>query len=321
MAYVFNDEDKVKWSELSPSLQKRFKELEMMKSSLTTSSVDRIETTRLTISRVAPTKPSNNADLWIDEKYRIGRAFTENNWEFTRAAWATSGFIPSNPQISTDTPPDPTVVARPVVTETFNFMTHIDNPVTGQVSRSYGPKVNSLRLTDKPITEQNPIVLYGKDIKIHITTSCSNTTYTGNYVGDILYVIDTNKYYYKKLLCNQSIDLNFFIGSSSHNSVQFLPEIETACFSLREPGAVIVPTDDVKTDGNLSKFRNIEGYSYYFLLDKYITDTGLSEQNYNDSLLKTTIERNSLGMGNPPFIKTGTSNLTVKIDITYTHYV
>ena len=39
MAYIFNEEDKVKWSELSPSLQNRFKELEMMKTSLTTSSI------------------------------------------------------------------------------------------------------------------------------------------------------------------------------------------------------------------------------------------------------------------------------------------
>ena len=320
MAYVFNEEDKVKWSELSPSLQNRFKELEMMKSSLSTVSIGRIETTRINISRVAPAKPSNNSDLWIDEKYRIGRAFTENNWEFTRAAWATSGFIPSNPQISTDIPPDPTVIDRPVVTETFNFMTHIDNPVTGQVSRSYGPKVNSLRLTFDPITERNQIALYGKDIKIHITTSCSDTTYTGNHVGNILYIVDAKQYHYQKLLCNQSIDLNFFIGSPSHNSVQFLPEIETACFSLRDPGAIIVPTDSIKTQ-NLFQYGKVEGYPYYFLLGKYIKATGLLENDYTESLLKTDVERNGLGMGDPPFIKTGSSNLTVKIDITYTHYI
>ena len=317
MAYIFNEEDKVKWSELSPSLQNRFKELEMMKTSLTTSSIGRIETTRINISRVAPAKPSNNSDLWIDEKYRIARAFTENNWEFTRAAWATSGFVPSNPQISTDIPPDPTVIDRPLVTETFNYMTHIDNPVTGQVSRAYGPKVNSLQLNGStaPI-----IVLYGKDIKIHITTSCSDTTYTGKHVGDIFYIIDTSEYHYKKLLCNQSIDLNFFIGSSSHNSVQFFPEIETACYSLREPGAIMVPTDRVRTK-NLFEYKNVDGYQYYFLLDKYIKDTGLLESDYTESLLKTDVERNGLGMGDPPFIKTGSSNLTVKIDITYTHYI
>ena len=320
MAYVFNEEDKVKWSELSPSLQARFTELEDMRHSLTVNSQDRIETTRLTISRIAPTKPSNNSDLWIDEKYRIGRAFTENNWEFTRAAWATSGFIPSNPQISTDIPPDPTVIDRPVVTETFNFMTQIDNPVTGQVSRSYGPKVNPLRLTYDPITERNQIVLYGKDINVHITTSCSDTTYTGNHVGNILYIVDAKQYHYKKLLCNQSIDLNFFIGSSSHNSVQFLPEVETACFSLRDPGVIIVPTDSIKTQ-NLFQYGKVEGYPYYFLLGKYINATGLLESDYSESLLKTDIERNGLGMGDPPFIKTGASNLTVKIDITYTHYI
>ena len=317
MAYVFNEEDKVKWSELSPSLQNRFKELEMMKSSLSTVSIGRIETTRINISRVAPAKPSNNSDLWIDEKYRIARAFTENNWEFTRAAWATSGFVPSNPQISTDIPPDPTVIDRPLVTETFNYMTHIDNPVTGQVSRAYGPKVNSLQLSGStaPI-----IVLYGKDIKIHITTSCSDTTYTGNHVGNILYIVDAKQYHYQKLLCNQSIDLNFFIGSPSHNSVQFLPEIETACFSLRDPGAIIVPTDSIKTQ-NLFQYGKVEGYPYYFLLGKYIKATGLLENDYTESLLKTNVEREGLGMSDPPFIKTGASNLTVKIDITYTHYI
>ena len=321
MAYIFNEEDKVKWSELSPSLQNRFKELEMMKTSLSTVSIGRIETTRINISRVAPSKPSNNSDLWIDEKYRIARAFTENNWEFTRAAWATSGFVPSNPQISTDIPPDPTVIDRPLVTETFNYMTHIDNPVTGQVSRAYGPKVDSLKLNGStaPI-----IVLYGKDIKIHITTSCSDTTYTGKHVGDIFYIINTSEYHYKKLLCNQSIDLNFFIGSSSHNSVQFLPEIETACFNLRDPGAIIVPTDNIRTKNFFiynTRYGPIDGYQYYFLLDKYINDTGLLESDYTESLLKTDVERNGLGMGDPPFIKTGSSNLTVKIDITYTHYI
>ena len=321
MAYIFNEEDKVKWSELSPSLQNRFKELEMMKTSLSTVSIGRIETTRINISRVAPSKPSNNSDLWIDEKYRIARAFTENNWEFTRAAWATSGFVPSNPQISTDIPPDPTVIDRPLVTETFNYMTHIDNPVTGQVSRAYGPKVNSLQLNGStaPI-----IVLYGKDIKIHITTSCSDTTYTGKHVGDIFYIINTSEYHYKKLLCNQSIDLNFFIGSPSHNSVQFLPEIETACFNLRDPGAIIVPTDNIRTKNFFTyntRYGPIDGYQYYFLLDKYINDTGLLESDYTESLLKTDVERNGLGMGDPPFIKTGSSNLTVKIDITYTHYI
>ena len=317
MAYVFNEEDKVKWSELSPSLQARFTELEDMRHSLTVNSQDRIKTTRLTISRIAPTKPSNNSDLWIDEKYRIGRAFTENNWEFTRAAWATSGFVPSNPQISTDIPPDPTVIDTPVVTETFNYMTQIDNPVTGQVSRAYGPKVDSLKLNGStaPI-----IVLYGKDIKIHITASCSDTIYTGKHVGDIFYIIGTREYYYQKLLCNQSIDLNFFIGSSSHNSVQFLPEIETACFNLRDPGAIIIPTDNIRTQ-NLFIYKNVDGYQYYFLLGKYIRDTGLLESDYTESLLKTDVERNGLGMGDPPFIKTGSSNLTVKIDITYTHYI
>ena len=139
-------------------------------------------------------------------------------------------------------------------------------------------------------------------------------------MGNILYIVDAKKYHYQKLLCNQSIDLNFFIGSPSHNSVQFLPEIETACYSLRDPGAIIIPTDNIRTQ-NLFRYGSIEGYPYYFLLDKYIRDTGLLEKDYTESLLKTDVEREGLGMSDPPFIKTGSSNLTVKIDITYTHYI
>ena len=174
MAYVFNEEDKVKWSELSPSLQARFTELENMRHSLTVNSQDRIETTRLTISRIAPTKPSNNADLWIDEKYRIARAFTEYNWEFTRAAWATSGFVPSNPQTSTDIPPDPSGGSTTPVNKSFNFITQVDNPTTGQVSRTYGSEVSSLRGNNYSRVEINPISIFGYNVVIVLNLCISD---------------------------------------------------------------------------------------------------------------------------------------------------
>ena len=77
----------------------------------------------------------------------------------------------------------------------------------------------------------------------------------------------------------------------------------------------------VMVASHLFSARKIDYLCYHFILDKYIKNTGLLESDYTESLLKTDVERNSLGMGDPPFIKTGSSNLTVKIDITYTHYI
>ena len=206
MAYVFNEEDKVKWSELSPSLQARFTELEDMRHSLTVNSQDRIETTRLTISRIAPTKPSNNADLWIDEKYRIARAFTEYNWEFTRAAWATSGFVPSNPQTSTDIPPDPSGGSTTPVNKSFNFITQVDNPTTGQVSRTYGSEVSSLRGNNYSRVEINPISIFGYNVVMKVTTTSSSNN--GGYVGNLIYIANGIPYVKNISLIN----CNNFIG-------------------------------------------------------------------------------------------------------------
>lgn len=312
MAYVFNEEDKVKWSELSPSLQARFAELEDMRHSLTVNSQDRIETTRLTISRIAPTKPANNADLWIDEKYRIARAFTEYNWEFTRAAWATSGFVPSNPQISTDIPPDPSGGSATPVNKSFNFITQIDNPTTGQVSRTYGSEVSSLRGNNYSRVEINPISIYGYNVVMKVTAISSSS---GSYVGNLIYTVNGTPYY-KQLTVGNTLTISLTSGTTP-TIVAFLAEIETACYNLRNHSPIIYPVDSESANDDLG--TEIPGYQYAFHVSQYLRNNGLTINQLSESMMKN-MTRGSIGTGNPPFVKTGSNPLIIKIDFTYTTY-
>ena len=313
MAYVFNEEDKVKWSELSPSLQARFTELEDMRHSLTVNSQDRIETTRLTISRIAPTKPSNNADLWVDEKYRIARAFTEYNWEFTRAAWATSGFVPSNPQTSTDIPPDPSGGSTTPVNKSFNFITQVDNPTTGQVSRTYGSEVSSLRGKNYSRVEINPISIFGYNVVMKVTASSSSSS--GSYVGNLIYTVNGTPYY-KQLIVGNTLTISITSGTTA-TFVAFLAEIETACYNLRSHSPIIYPVDSESANDDLG--TEIPGYQYAFHVSQYLRNNGLNVTQLTESML-SRMTRGSIGTGNPQFVKTGSSNLTIKIDFTYTTY-
>ena len=312
MAYVFNEEDKVKWSELSPSLQARFTELENMRHSLTVNSQDRIRTTRLTISRIAPTKPANNADLWIDEKYRIARAFTEYNWEFTRAAWATSGFVPSNPQTSTDIPPDPSGGSTTPVNKSFNFITQVDNPTTGQVSRTYGSEVSSLRGNNYSRVEINPISIYGYNVVMKVTAISSPG---GSHVGNLIYTVNGTPYY-KQLIAGNTLSISLTTGTNPV-FLAFLAEIETYCYNLRNNSPIIYPVDSESANDDLG--TEIPGYQYVFHVSQYLRNNGLSINQLSESMMKN-MARGSIGTGNPPFVKTGSSNLTIKIDFTYTTY-
>ena len=313
MAYVFNEEDKVKWSELSPSLQARFTELENMRHSLTVNSQDRIETTRLTISRIAPTKPSNNADLWIDEKYRIARAFTEYNWEFTRAAWATSGFVPSNPQTSTDIPPDPSGGSTTPVNKSFNFITQVDNPTTGQVSRTYGSEVSSLRGNNYSRVEINPISIFGYNVVMKVTTSSSSSS--GSYVGNLIYTVNGTPYY-KQLIVGNTLTISLTSGTTP-TFVAFLAEIDAACYNLRSHSPIIYPVDSESANDGLG--TEIPGYQYAFHVSQYLRNNGLNATQLTESMLKN-MNRGSIGTGNPPFVKTGSNPLAIKIDFSYTTY-
>ena len=85
---AFNLEDKIKWSELAPSLQKKFTDIDSIIKAEHDKTINQMSNVRTTISRVAPSNPTNNKELWADEKYRVLRAFSDNFWEFTRAGWA-----------------------------------------------------------------------------------------------------------------------------------------------------------------------------------------------------------------------------------------
>lgn len=84
---AFNPENLNKWGELAPSLQARFKELEDAIDNQYKDKGTQSDNVRISFGYSAPTKPVNNAEIWIDEKYRVLRVFAKDNWEFTRAAW------------------------------------------------------------------------------------------------------------------------------------------------------------------------------------------------------------------------------------------
>lgn len=139
----FNFEDKIKWSELSPSLQKRFTDVENLVKSQAKSDLEgQLNGTRITIGKRAPSNPINDKELWIDEKYRIARAFDEKYWEFTRAVWAKSSTLttPSDPSRvdkdltgttggGTYTPPAPTE-------RMYDLFTYTDNGSTANLAGS-----------------------------------------------------------------------------------------------------------------------------------------------------------------------------------------
>ena len=279
----------------------------------TTSSIGRIETTRINISRVAPAKPSNNSDLWIDEKYRIARAFTEYNWEFTRAAWATSGFVPSNPQTSTDIPPDPSGGSTTPVNKSFNFITQVDNPTTGQVSRTYGSEVSSLRGNNYSRVEINPISIFGYNVVMKVTTVSPSSS--GSYVGNLIYTVNGTPYY-KQLIVGNTLTISLTSGTTP-TFIAFLAEIETACYNLRSHSPIIYPVDSESANVDLG--TEIPGYPYAFHVSQYLKNNGLNATQLTESMLKN-MNRGSIGTGNPPFARPGTNILMIKIDFTYTTY-
>ena len=110
---AFNLEDKIKWSELAPSLQKKFTDIDSIINSEYKNTINQMSNVRTTISRVAPSNPTNNQELWADEKYRVLRSFSSNFWEFTRAGWAKPGSAPADP--GRDNPDIPDIPITPSV--------------------------------------------------------------------------------------------------------------------------------------------------------------------------------------------------------------
>lgn len=183
---AFNLEDKIKWEELSPSLQAKFKELEDAINEQDQSHNQSMGGVRVTVNEVAPVGPVNNAELWWDETYKVLRAYGENNWEFTRAAWYggdSSGIQP--PPTGDEEIPEPEIPEYHPKTYTNNYMIHT------QTGTSIQHEWNSEYTTEEQYGT-NIRYIFGRTIspnknKVTITVDVSALTTSGT-VGYLLAV-------------------------------------------------------------------------------------------------------------------------------------
>ena len=132
---AFNLEDKVKWTELSPSLQQKFIDLQDAISDQHFQYNEFSDGIRWTVGDTPPFNPKNNAEMWFDTKYKVIRAYASNNWEFTRAAWYGGDQSGITPPPTTDNPvPDPDIPTYEPKTYTYTYLTHNEsqNSVTHQ---------------------------------------------------------------------------------------------------------------------------------------------------------------------------------------------
>lgn len=122
----FDTEKLIKWSNLSPSLKKRFTDLEEYISTMGSNFGKKYNRKRFTFSDFPPLNPVESSDIWVDKRYRVVRFFAENNWEFTRAAWfndGNSGYV-DPPKVDPSIPnPEEGPVYHPTQ-HTLNYMTY-----------------------------------------------------------------------------------------------------------------------------------------------------------------------------------------------------
>lgn len=125
---AFNLEDKMKWSELSPSLQKKFTELQDAIADQNRDYTVNTTNVRWTVGDTAPFNPVNNGEMWFDTKYKVVRGYAQNNWEFTRAAWYggdSSGITP--PPTTDDPTPDPDIPTYEPTVHSYTYLTHTES--------------------------------------------------------------------------------------------------------------------------------------------------------------------------------------------------
>ena len=170
----FTLENKVAWEELSPSLQARFKNIQSMIDTGLKKFNGQKDNSDITMSRKAPMNPINNKSLWIDEKYRVARAFTENYWEFTRAAWA-NGDYSNAPDPGTTDPgvPDIDVPTYTPKKHNIHFATWTETATSGSLTP--GPDCQSVNSDGEinvgyAFTGSNCSITYTFDI-----SKCHNT--------------------------------------------------------------------------------------------------------------------------------------------------
>ena len=104
MSLVSEERRKVKWSEISPSLQAKFTDLENKIGSKAKGGMEEIDSARITIGKHAPLNPQNDKELWVDTRYRVLRGYSEDYWEPTRAAWSDRYKVDYNDIKSADDP-------------------------------------------------------------------------------------------------------------------------------------------------------------------------------------------------------------------------
>lgn len=141
---AFNLEDKIKWSELAPSLQKKFTDIDSIIKAEHDKTINQMHNIRTTISRSAPSNPTNDKEIWADEKYRVMRAFSDNFWEFTRAGWSAPGTAPPDPArenpVIPEIPITPTVPSKYEVTFLNAHLTAFDGTINpgAEIDNGFG---------------------------------------------------------------------------------------------------------------------------------------------------------------------------------------
>ena len=83
----FNLEDKVRWDELSPSLQDELKSLYNRYHAMYGVFENTNNTIRITVGKNPPKFAIKYNELWFDTKYMVLRCLTDDGWILTRAYW------------------------------------------------------------------------------------------------------------------------------------------------------------------------------------------------------------------------------------------
>lgn len=330
---AWHNELQVVWDRLSPSLKKKFTDIETSASHIAIFGKDQEAGAKISVSKYTPANPVNNSAIWIDTTYRIGRAFTENNWEFTRAAWAASSSTPRNPPATENTPPAITGTPTPpsYVATTLDIMTaHVYAP-GDRVDVSF---VKSIDENGNKLDGPRKQTYIGKNFKITVTYTWGNTSYykaNQNY-GNIFIIINSDTFVlpiksYESLAtmnANTSWTKTYMTaGVSGQLSLGSIIEFKN--YNLRNYTTTnLLPTS--ANDHNTLKSDYYSSYPYYFDLTSFINSKyggdvdKFNVNNGNGQNLSKTLQecpRNGLGTGSPAFDLVTPMELTITVKLAY----
>lgn len=177
---AFNKENKIKWSEISPSLQAKFKELEDAVYDQMATAKNLQQGIRLSFGDTPPFNPKNNAEVWVDTQYRILRAFADNNWEFTRAAWYggdSSGIQP--PPVTDPNVPNVNIPTYQKTNHDYTYLTHTES--ASNVIHTYDSSLINYTEAGKTSVMYN--FVGSGYINIKVTTAVNNDVPVGYLLG------------------------------------------------------------------------------------------------------------------------------------------